>query len=223
MCGVGYDRDGGVGYDHVWGAICAGFYTDANFLMGRVDALDTLSFAVDERRRASSSQQSSLDKTDHVVGPYQSAYWDAFSTVGLTDIGRRLRRRAEEHAEEKSGAGGKRNSDPPTDFRLTGDQATLIMRRYAVFGDVFRRGLGIEQGEHERELDKDELIILEAIELSILYIRQLSSMYSRYTIKLTSITRLIKLGHDFMALLSLLNFKVGGALFCFLTRRRVHT
>ena len=167
-------------------------HSDSNDLKQKIDNINDCCCLLDEKN-GTHGRSRDEDKEDApgnaVVGPLQEELLLAMKSLGLGPEAERLR-------EQKTGKKGA----APVKFRLTGSKAVDVLRGFPVLTDVL--DVGAEESEFER-LRRGMLV------LSFLYMRAISTLYSKFSVTKEEVENLVQLGRDYMALICLFGLKCG--------------
>ena len=121
-----------------------------------------------------------VEEAEYFVGPVQKKFWEGMKTVGLKQEMVRLQNRKT------------KNNCNPTQFRVTGTKTTVTLRNFYVLTDALDRS-ALEETDNEK-------LTRGCLHLSFLFLRIMSSLYSRFTIDVPALDKLGVLGKHFFAL-----------------------
>ena len=138
-------------------------------------------------------QEFVVEDAEHFVGRIQTEYWSAMVKVGLQQEQQRLANRKLRDKSKKKNA--------PKEFRVTGTKTTLTLRNFYELTDAL-------SGRDDMETSFERLSRGE-LHLSFLFLRILSTLYSRFTITDKQLDKLGVVGRHYFALKVLSDGKVG--------------
>ena len=133
-----------------------------------------------------------VESADTYIGQSLRNFWEAMVNVGLKDEQTRLENRRL----------AKQTTATPTEFRVTGTKSTRVMRSFAELTDALGKGRQDYETDYER-------FTRGMLHLSFLFLRVMSTLYSKFSITKGELTKLGVVGRDYFALKVLSGLKCG--------------